>query len=80
MLIGLDGIVDLFNVVSGLSVDVTAGNTGTSDDSGNLEVDPTNQNNIPDDPSDTAEDSGNQIEIEFEGPNGEIIKLLIDIQ
>ena len=80
MLIGLDGIVDLFNVASGLSVDVTAGNTGTSDDSGNLEVDPTNQNNIPDDPSDTAEDSGNQIEIEFEGPNGEIKKLLIDIQ
>ncbi len=80
MLIGIEGIVDLFNVVSGLSVDVTAGNTGTSDDSGNLDVDPTNQNTVPDDPSDTEEDSGNQIEIEFEGPNGEIKKLLIDIQ
>ena len=80
MLIGIEGIVDLFNVVSGLSVDVTAGNTGTSDDRGNLDVDPTNQNTVPDDPSDTEEDSGNQIEIEFEGPNGEIKKLLIDIQ
>ena len=80
MLIGIEGIVDLFNVVSGLSVDVTAGNTGTSDDSGNLDVDPTNQNTVPDDPSDIEEDSGNQIEIEFEGPNGEIKKLLIDIQ
>ena len=80
VLIGLEGIVDLFNVVSGLSVDVTAGNTGTSDDSGNLDIDPTNQNTIPDDPSDTEEESGNQIEIEFEGPNGEIKKLLIDIQ
>jgi len=80
MLIGIEGIVDLFNVVSGLNVDVTAGNTGTSDDSGNLDVDPTNQNTVPDDPSDTEEDSGNQIEIEFEGPNGEIKKLLIDIQ
>ena len=80
MLIGIEGIVDLFNVVSGLSVDVTAGNTGTSDDSGNLDVGPTNQNTVPDDPSDTEEDSGNQIEIEFEGPNGEIKKLLIDIQ
>jgi len=80
MLIGIEGIVDLFNVVSGLSVDVTAGNTGTSDDSGNLDVDPTNQNTVPDDPSDTEEDSGNQIEIEFEGPDGEIKKLLIDIQ
>lgn len=80
MLIDIEGIVDLFNVVSGLNVDVTAGNTGTSDDSGNLDVDPTNQNTVPDDPSDTEEDSGNQIEIEFEGPNGEIKKLLIDIQ
>ena len=80
MLIGIEGIVDLFNVVSGLNVDVTAGNTGTSDDSGNLDVDPTNQNTVPDDPSDTEEDSGNQIEIEFEGPDGEIKKLLIDIQ
>jgi Uncharacterized protein conserved in bacteria len=80
MLIGLEGIVDLFNVISGLSVDVTAGNTGTSDDSGNLDLDPTNQNTVPDDPSDSQEDSGNQIEIEFEGPNGEIKKLLIDIQ
>lgn len=80
MLIGIEGIVDLFNVISGLNVDVTAGNTGTSDDSGNLDVDPTNQNTVPDDPSDTEQDSGNQIEIEFEGPNGEIKKLLIDIQ
>ena len=74
------GKTTLFNVISGLSVDVTAGNTGTSDDSGNLDLDPTNQNTVPDDPSDTQEDSGNQIEIEFEGPNGEIKKLLIDIQ
>tara|TARA_B110000438_G_scaffold213857_1_gene206107 strand:+ start:558 stop:1235 length:678 start_codon:yes stop_codon:yes gene_type:complete len=80
MLIGIEGIVDLFNVVSGLSVDVTAGNTGTSDDSGNIDVDPTNQNMIPDDPSETEVTDGNQIEIEFEGPNGEIKKLLIDIQ
>ncbi|MDG2267262.1 MAG: FecR domain-containing protein, partial [Candidatus Marinimicrobia bacterium] len=80
MLIGIEGIVDLFNVISGLNVDVTAGNTGTSDDSGNLDLDPTNQNTVPDDPSDVEADSGNQIEIEFEGPDGEIKKLLIDIQ
>ena len=35
---------------------------------------------IPDDPSETEVTDGNQIEIEFEGPNGEIKKLLIDIQ
>ena len=51
MLIGLEGIVDLFNVISGLSVDVTPGNTGTSDNSGNIDVNETNQNTIPEDPT-----------------------------
>ena len=80
MVIGLEGIVDLFNAVSGLNVDVTAGNTGTSDSSGNIDVIETNQNAIPEDPTDGDSPVGDQIEIEFEGPNGEIKKLIIDIQ
>ena len=80
MLIGLEGIVDLFNVISGLSVDVTPGNTGTSDNSGNIDVNETNQNTIPEDPTEGDAPVGDQIEIEFEGPNGEIKKILIDIQ
>jgi len=80
MVIGLEGIVDLFNVISGLSVDVTAGNTGTSDSNGNIDVNETNQNTIPEDPTEGDAPVGDQIEIEFEGPNGEIKKLLIDIQ
>jgi len=80
MVIGLEGIVDLFNVISGLNVDVTAGNTGTSDSNGNIDVNETNQNTIPEDPTEGDEPVGDQIEIEFEGPNGEIKKLIIDIQ
>jgi len=80
MVIGLEGIVDLFNVISGLNVDVTAGNTGTSDSNGNIDVNETNQNTIPEDPTDGDAPVGDQIEIEFEGPNGEIKKLIIDIQ
>ena len=80
MVIGLEGIVDLFNVISGLSVDVTAGNTGTSDSNGNIDVNETNQNTIPEDPTEGDAPVGDQIEIEFEGPNGEIKKLIIDIQ
>jgi hypothetical protein len=80
MVIGLEGIVDLFNAISGLNVDVTAGNTGTSDSNGNIDVNETNQNTIPEDPTDGDAPVGDQIEIEFEGPNGEIKKLIIDIQ
>ena len=80
MIIGLEGIVDLFNVISGLNVDVTAGNTGTSDSNGNIDVSETNQNTIPEDPTEGDAPVGDQIEIEFEGPNGEIKKLIIDIQ
>ena len=80
MVIGLEGIVDLFNAVSGLNVVVTSGNTGTSDGNGNIDVIETDQNTIPEDPTDGDEPVGDQIEIEFEGPNGEIKKLIIDIQ
>ena len=80
MIIGLEGIVDLFNVISGLNVDVTAGNTGTSDSNGNIDVNETNQNTIPEDPTEGDAPVGDQIEIEFEGPNGEIKIIIIDIQ
>mgnify|MGYP000969060267 CR=1 FL=1 len=70
MIIGLEGIVDLFNVISGLNVDVTAGNTGTSDSNGNIDVNETNQNTIPEDTTAGDAPVGDQIAIEFEGPNG----------
>ncbi len=79
LLIGLEGLVNLTNLISGESTDVGAGNTGTSSTDGTVETSETNPDDIPSDP-DEGEASGNQIEIEMEGPNGEIKTLLIDIQ
>jgi hypothetical protein len=79
MLIGLEGLINLTNLLSGESSDVGAGTTGTSLPDGSVETEDTNPDNIPDDPGE-GEISGTQIEIELEGPNGEIKTILIDIQ
>jgi len=79
VLIGLDGLVKLTNLLSGESTDVGAGSTGTSSMDGSVELSETNPDNIPDDP-DSGGPVGTQIEIELEGPDGEIKTLLIDIQ
>jgi hypothetical protein len=79
ILIGLDGLVNLTNLASGESTDVGAGNTGTSSTDGTVETSETNPDDIPSDP-DEDDATSNQIEIEMEGPDGEIKTLLIDIQ
>ncbi|MFQ6678471.1 MAG: FecR domain-containing protein [Fidelibacterota bacterium] len=79
MLIGLEGLVNLTNLLSGESMDVGSGMTGISALDGSVETSETNPDNIPDDP-DVETPTGSQIEIELEGPNGEIKTLLIDIQ
>ncbi len=79
ILIGLEGLVNLTNLASGESTDVGAGNTGTSSTDGTVETSETNPDDIPSDP-DEDDATSNQIEIEMEGPDGEIKTLLIDIQ
>lgn len=79
ILIGLAGLVNLTNLLSGESMDVGAGMTGTSSMDGSVEISETNPDDIPDDP-DSVSPAGTQIEIELEGPDGEIKTLLIDIQ
>ncbi len=79
ILIGLEGLVNLTNLISGESSDVGAGTTGTSTPDGSVETSETNPDNIPLDPDEGGTPS-NQIEIELEGPDGEIKTLLIDIQ
>ncbi len=79
ILIGLEGLVNLTNLASGESTDVGAGNTGTSSTDGTVETSETNPSDIPTDP-DEDDATSNQIEIEMEGPDGEIKTLLIDIQ
>ena len=79
ILIGLEGLVNLTNLISGESSDVGAGTTGTSTPDGSVETSETNPDNIPLDPDEGGTPT-NQIEIELEGPDGEIKTLLIDIQ
>ncbi|HJL75593.1 MAG TPA: FecR family protein [Candidatus Marinimicrobia bacterium] len=79
MLIGLEGLINLTNLLSGESSDVGAGITGTSSPDGSVGTEDTNPDNIPDDPGE-GESSGIQIEIELEGPDGELKTILIDIQ
>lgn len=79
VLIGLEGLVNLLNLLSGISSDVGSGMTGTSLPDGSVDTDETNPDDIPSDPDEGA-DTGTQIEIELEGPDGEIKTLLIDIQ
>ena len=79
ILIGLEGLVNLTNLISGESSNVGAGTTGTSTPDGSVETSETNPDNIPVDPDEGGTPT-NQIEIELEGPDGEIKTLLIDIQ
>ena len=79
ILIGLEGLVNLTNLISGESSDVGSGTTGTSTPDGSVKTSKTNPDKIPVDPDEGGTPT-NQIEIELEGPDGEIKTLLIDIQ
>ena len=75
--LGLEGIVNLLNIETGLNLDVTEGNTGTSTPDGQVNIDETNTSNIPIDPEDD-ESEESQIRIYFEVPNGEQKSFLIN--
>ena len=77
--IGLDGIVNLINNETGEEVDVTEGNSGTSNPDGSVGIEETDPNSIPDDPSDDQE-GPSQIRIYLDGPNGEQKVIVIDYQ
>ena len=74
-LIGLDGIVEFSNIISGQLLEITSGKTGISSLSGDLQSFTTDPKSIPDDPSDNK---GNQkLEIEFEDASGNKKTLVI---
>lgn len=75
--LGLEGIVNLLNIETGLNIDVTQGNTGTSTPDGQVNVENTDPSNLPSDPDDTDSEESH-IRIYFEGPNGEQKSLLIN--
>mgnify|MGYP001322588728 CR=1 FL=1 len=64
---GLEGIVELTNVVSGEIVMVGVNETGTSLPTGEVEVTATVSEDIP---TEEEEQEINEFEIEFEGPDG----------
>ena len=77
--IGLDGVVNLVNNETGEEVDVTEGNSGTSNPDGSVGIEETDPNSIPDDPSDDQE-GPSQIRVYLDGPNGEQKTIVIDYQ
>ena len=75
-LIGLDGIVEFSNIISGQLLEITSGKTGLSSISGDLQSFTTDPKNIPDDPSDNNKGS-QKLEIEFEDASGNKKTLVI---
>ncbi len=79
-LYGLDGTVAFTNILSGLSIDVTAGLTGMAGKDGSLDMGSTNPSDVPVDPDDTDEGQTSTMEIKFEDENGNIKTLIIEYQ
>ncbi|MFQ6605069.1 MAG: FecR domain-containing protein [Fidelibacterota bacterium] len=79
-LFGMEGVVSLTNIISGLTQDVTAGLTGVSLLDGSLMIEQSNPSNIPVDPEETEEGSTSTLRIEFEDENGTIKTLVIEYQ
>ena len=76
LFIGIDGIVEVTNNQSGQTVTVTVGQTATSNTDGTIDVQPTPEGGVPDDPED--DDEGNQIRIRLENPDGDTKEVIID--
>ena len=74
---GLDGLIELTNKNSGISVDIEAGITGFSNIDGNLQTKKTDPKILPADELDT-ETKINSIEIEFLDSTGKKKKLIIN--
>ena len=74
---GLDGLIELTNKDSGLSVDIEAGITGFSNIDGNLQTKKTDPKILPADEVD-PESKTNSIEIEFLDSTGKKKKLIIN--
>jgi len=79
-LIGLEGAVNLMNILSGVSMDVFNGKTGNSTIDGALNVSATNVRNIPVDPETEEVESGSELKIYLERPDGTQKSVIIKYQ
>jgi len=74
--IGLEGIVQLVNQISGETLDISTGFTGLSSSDGSLQSFTTDPKTIPDDPTSAAGDD-KILEIEFKDDSGKKKTLII---
>ncbi len=79
-LIGLEGTVNLLNLLTGVSIDVLAGYTGNSTIDGAVNDSETDEATIPDDPDEAEVESGSELRIYLEGPDGTQKVILIQYQ
>ncbi len=77
-LIGIDGIVALVNLISGDSIDVSAGFTGLSSLDGSIQSFTTDPTTIPTDPAGAETEQPSRLEIEFKSPDGKTKTLIIN--
>ena len=66
---GLEGMVELKNIISDKIVTVGVNQTGTSLSTGNIDIATTNPAEVP---TENEEQEINEFEIQFEGPNGNL--------
>lgn len=79
--IGIEGVVSLTNILSGLSSDITAGISGFSLPDGGLNTENTDPDDIPDDPEeDDQPDRKSELRIRFTDPDGTVKTLIIEYQ
>lgn len=78
--IGLSGLVSLFNMASGAAMNVTAGLTGTSTTDGTINVVQTNPADIPVDPAETEGGETKIMKIHVQDASGEEKIIVIEYQ
>ncbi len=78
-IIGIEGVIQLANKISGEIIDITSGITGLSSNNGQLESYNTDPKTIPSDPSGDDNDS-QKIKIEFMDASGKKKTLVIEYQ
>ena len=77
-IIGLSGIVELLNQVSGQIVSVGSNQTGASLPNGSTALSITQPENIPEDTDENSGDAPEQLRFEYQDANGNIREVIID--
>jgi len=77
-IIGLSGLVELLNQISGQVVTVGSNQTGSSLPNGSTDLTVTQPENIPEDSEEDSGDAPEQLRFEYQDANGNIREVIID--